>query len=99
MINKMVTFKVKPEALNETKILIRDFVENIILNEEDTLLYRTHQEKKDPTKFVHFMTFKDEYAEEQHRRANYCQEFAESLYPLCEEQPVYTDLERLAFHN
>ena len=99
MINKMVTFKVKPEALDETKILIRDFVENIILNEEDTLLYRTHQEKENPTVFIHFMTFKDEYAEEQHNRANYCQEFVEMLIPLCETQPEYTRLDRLAFHN
>ena len=95
----MVTFKVKPEALDETKILIRDYVENIILNEEDTLLYRSLQEKEDPTKFIHFMTFKDDFAEQQHSRANYYKEFLEMLYPQCEVEPVYTDLVRLAFHN
>ncbi len=99
MINKMVTYKVKTESLDEAKMLVREFVESIKLNEEDTLLYRALQQKDDPTKFIHFMSFEDEYAEEQHRSSSYCTEFTDSIYPLCDEDPVFTDLNRLAFHD
>ena len=99
MINKMVTFRVKEGALDEAKMLVREFVENIILNEEDTLLYRSLQETNDPTRFIHFMTFTDDYAEKQHKNSNYCAEFVESLTPLCDEEISFTDLSRIAFHD
>jgi quinol monooxygenase YgiN len=99
MINKMVTYKVRKESIEEAKMLVREFVENIKLNEEDTLLYRALQEKSNPARFIHFMTFEDEYAENQHRNANYNEEFVQSIVPLCEDEPVFTDLNRLAFHD
>jgi len=99
MIHKMVTYKVKKDSLDEAKTLVREFVENIKLNEEDTLLYRSLQQSDDPTKFVHFMSFQDDYAEEQHRKSNYCEEFTDSIYPLCDEDPKFTDLSRLAFYD
>ena len=95
----MVTFKIREDSLDEAKMLVREFVENIILNEEDTLLYRALQQTQDPTEFVHFMTFSDEYAENQHKNSNYCAEFVELLTPLCETEITYTDLSRLAFHD
>ena len=99
MINKMVTFKVRKDALEEAKMLVREFVENIKLNEEDTLLYRAHQHANDPTQFVHFMTFADEYAERQHKDSNYAEEFVDMITPLCDEEIVITNLSRLAFHD
>ena len=99
MINKMVTYKVQKDALEEVKMLVREFVENIKLNEEDTLLYRAHQHSDDPTRFVHFMTFADEYAEEQHRKSNYYEEFMDMISALCDEKIIITKLSRLAFHD
>ncbi|MEQ8323154.1 MAG: antibiotic biosynthesis monooxygenase [Vicingaceae bacterium] len=99
MINKMVTFKVRKEALDEAKMLVREFVENIKLNEEDTLLYRAHQQAKEPTRFVHFMTFADEYAERLHKSSNYNEEFVDMITPLCEEEILVVELSRLAFHD
>lgn len=99
MINKMVTYKVNKEDLEEAKMLVREFVENIKLNEEDTLLYRALQEKSDPTRFIHFMSFEDDYAEEQHSNSNYCEEFTQSIEELCEEKPKFTVLNRLAFFD
>lgn len=99
MINKMVTYKVQQDALDEAKMLVREFVENIKLNEEGTLLYRALQQEDDPTRFIHFMSFEDEYAEDQHSKSNYCEEFIDMLVPLCEEEPVQSSLKRLAFHD
>jgi len=45
------------------------------------------------------MTFEDEYSDDQHRNSNYCKEFVEMLNPLCEEEPVFSELNRLAFHD
>ena len=89
----------KKDSLDDAKMLVREFVENIKLNEEGTLLYRALQESKDSTRFVHFMTFEDEYAEEQHRKSNYCEEFTQDLYPMCDEEPTFVELNRVAFHD
>ena len=99
MINKMVTYKVKKESIEDAKMLVREFVENIKLNEEDTLLYRALQQSDDPTRFIHFMSFEDEYAEDQQRNANYTEEFSSAILSLCDEEPVFTSLNRLAFHD
>ena len=99
MINKMVTYKVRKDSIDEAKMLVREFVENIILNEEDTLLYRTLQHSDDPTQFIHFMTFEDEYAEEQHQNSNYHEEFLSSMEELCDGSIKITNLNRLAFHD
>jgi len=99
MINKMVTYKVKQESLDDAKMLVRELVENIKLNEEGTLLYRALQQNDDPTRFIHFMSFEDEYSEEVHRKSNYCDEFNVSILPMCDEEPSSTELNRLAFHD
>lgn len=99
MINKMVTYKVRKDAVDEVKMFVREFVENIKLNEEGTLLYRALQHSDDPTKFIHFMTFEDEYAEDQHRNSNYNEEFMSSIEEFCDGRIDITDLSRLAFHD
>ena len=95
----MVTYKVKKTAIEDAKMLVREFVEQIKLNEEDTLMYRALQHSDDPSVFVHYMTFEDEYGEKQHRNSNYTAEFTEELQALCDEQPKFIDLKRIAFYD
>ena len=99
MINLMVKFKVRQEAVDDAKRVIRDFVDQIKLNEEDTLLYRSLQDSEDPCSFVHFMSFRDDYGREVHQKSSYCREFVDELYPMCEIEPVFTPLDGVAFHN
>jgi quinol monooxygenase YgiN len=94
-----VSFKVKKNKIEETKNTIRRFVDEISRKEPGTILYNCYQEKSDSTSFIHTMTFESEKAEEQHRRTEYVKEFADKLYPVCEKEPVFTELNLICSNN
>jgi quinol monooxygenase YgiN len=90
MITKIAEFTVKPEGLQEAQAAIREFVAAVNTNEPDTLRYEAWQ--RSDNAFIHFMQFKDEAAEQLHTKTEHVQKFVAVLYPLCEQQPVFTDL-------
>lgn len=92
MIIKEARFKIKPEKLDEGLSLIRTFVHKVKKNEPDTLAYTSYQSEDDPTRFIHFMQFKDREAEEYHRNTEYVKTFVEGLYPICDEVPEFRNL-------
>jgi len=87
-----VSFKVKKNKVEEAKTAIRKFVDEITSKEPGTILYNCYQEKSDETLFIHTMTFESEKAEEHHRHTSYVKEFVDKLYPICEENPVFSEL-------
>jgi quinol monooxygenase YgiN len=74
-------FEVKNEALETCKRTIREFVEYIRLNEPDTILYTSLQEKEHPTRFIHYFIFRDEGAREIHSNSEAVDRFTSVLYP------------------
>src|SRR5574338_506803 len=88
----LVSFKVKKNKVEEAKTAIKKFVDEITGKEPGTILYNCFQEKSDAASFIHTMTFESEKAEEHHRHTNYVKEFVDSLYPLCETEPSFTEL-------
>lgn len=92
MIVKIAKYKVKKEKLKEVVAAIQIFVDIVQQDEEGTLRYEAYQEP-DETRFIHFMMFKDEAAEKFHKETEYVKEFADILYPLCDEEPEFTKLE------
>ena len=91
MINKTASFRVKPDAIEKAKQIIRRFISHVRDNEPETLLYQSWQKADDPAEFIHFMSFTDKIAEEHHRDTAYVEEFVAALYPLCEREPVFDD--------
>lgn len=87
MINVIIPFTVKTESLETVKIHVQDFISDIKKNEPGTLMYKSFQQKEDPEKFIHIMTFVDDNAETNHRQSSYCKYFVDKLYPLCTEMP------------
>lgn len=87
-----VSFKVKKNKVEEAKSAIRKFVDEITGKEPGTVLYNCFQEKGDDTSFIHTMAFESEKAEEHHRHTSYVKEFVNKLYPICEKEPVFTEL-------
>jgi quinol monooxygenase YgiN len=87
MIHVIIPFTVKTESVEIVKTLIKKFVSAIKKKEPGTLLYKSFQQTDAPTKFIHFMTFTDKAAEENHRVTEHCKKFVETLYPLCTELP------------
>jgi quinol monooxygenase YgiN len=92
MISYKVLFRVKKSQVDQALRLINDFIDGIRNNEMETIVYHSFQDAEDTTSFIHVMTFKDKEAEEKHRRSSYCRKFTENLYPLCEEEPVFTPI-------
>ena len=91
----MARFNVKPDKREVAEKAIVEFIDAIQQHEEGTLLYQSLREN-DGVSFVHFMTFKDEKAEEIHRSTPHVKKFVDILYPNCEQRPVFTDLTSVA---
>ncbi len=89
----IVTFKVKKNKVEEAKVTIRKFVDEIRQREPGTILYNCFQERSDNTSFIHMMSFESETAEERHRRTAYVKEFTAKLYPVCKAEPVFSELD------
>lgn len=91
MIRKMAQFKVHADKVDEALEAIETFITAIRANEPGVDAYDSLQ-MKDGVHFVHLMEFDDEAAEDAHRVAEHTKEFVRTLYPLCEEEPVFTDI-------
>jgi quinol monooxygenase YgiN len=87
-----VSFKVNRDHIEEAKKIITEFIDQIKNKEPGTLFYRCYQEKSDETSFIHVMTFQNEDAEETHRHTKYVKRFVNKLYPLCEKEPEFSEL-------
>ncbi len=88
MIYKTAHFKVKAESLNFCKAAIKKFISSVSKNESDTYSYLSLQQEDAPTRFIHYMVFKDSMAEEFHRQTSWVKEFVEALYPNLESNGV-----------
>ena len=59
-------FEVQNEAIDVCELAIQDFVNYVRVNEPDTILYISLQEKENPRRFLHYFIFRDENARELH---------------------------------
>ncbi len=91
MIYRKAQFKVRSDKIEEAEGIIASFITQVHTNEPDTKIYDAFLEE-DGSTFMHLMAFSGAEAEERHRNTPYVQEFVAKLYPLCEEQPVFTRL-------
>ncbi len=94
---KTATFQVRPDGLERALAAIREFVAYVRANERGaTLFYESWQENDDPTKFVHYFTFRDAEAERIHSSSDAVKRFTAVLYPLCVEPVAFTDFSMVA---
>ncbi len=89
---KMARFRVKPEAVRQCAAAIREFVAHIKANEPGTRLYISLQDRRDKTRFLHVMVFKDTAAERRHRASAAVKKFTGVVYPQALELPEFVDL-------
>ncbi|MEX0965716.1 MAG: antibiotic biosynthesis monooxygenase [Bacteroidia bacterium] len=96
MINIKIDFVIKQdESLHVVRDIINNFIDNIRLNEPETVEYRSFQHSDDERHFFHLMSFKDEHAQLKHRNSAYCNHFVSKLYPLCDGEPKAVDLTKV----
>ena len=86
----MVRYKVKKGAAAEVKAAIERFVLDVKRHDWGTLSYDAFQE--DDQTFVHVISFRDEKSERLHTEADHTNRFVDFLYPLCEKEPIFTEL-------
>jgi len=80
-IHQTARFQVKEDQLGACKAAIEDFVAYVCVDEPGTLLYTSLQQKDDPTRFIHYFTFRDEAARDVHANSEAVKRFTDILYP------------------
>ncbi len=96
MVQKVVTYSVKSDALEAAIGVLKEFVEGVRKNEPQTN-YHIYQVRDNKVQFIHMAGFADEQAEKKHHQAEYTQKFLADLKDLCETQPIATDIDVVAF--
>ncbi len=95
MIGVQVHYRVKKSKVAAAKKAISAFVDAIRRHEPGTISYEAFQQP-DGVSFVHVMTFKDARSQKVHQGTPHVKVFTGILYPLCEEEPVFTTLVPMA---
>ena len=95
-IRQLAFYEVRPEALNEVIVAIKEFVAYLKLNEPGTLRYEVWQEQDHPTRFVHSFVFRDSQADQIHSDSAEVKKFASILYPQCLEPVKFVDYRQVA---
>ena len=91
-IHMLALYRVKAGKLEEVREAVTEFVDSVKANEPGTLFYEAYQGKGDVS-FFHVMTFEDSASEEDHRRTPHMETFVQKLYPNCEDEPGFVELE------
>ena len=91
-IHMMAIYQVKIDKIDEVRLAVSEFVDAVKENEPGTLFYESYQGKGDLS-FFHLMTFEDGVAEELHRQTPHMATFVQKLYPNCEDEPAFVELE------
>lgn len=91
-LHMLALYRVKAGKLEEIREAVAEFVESVKSNEPGTLFYEAYQGKGDIS-FFHVMTFKDSASEESHRQTQHMETFVQKLYPNCEDEPGFVELE------
>lgn len=90
MVTKIVEYLVKPEKIDTALPAMRTFLASV-RREEPRTKYHAYR-RGNTFAFIHLMEFSDGVAEEAHRSAPYTMQFVETLYPCCEQEPQFTDV-------
>ncbi len=91
-VHMMTMYSAKIDKVEQVKEAITEFVIAVKENEPETLFYEAYQGKGDMT-FVHIMTFENSVAEQKHRDTDHMGTFVQKLYPNCQDEPGFIDLE------
>ena len=89
-------YQVKADSVERAQQANRLFVEFVKANEPKTHVYAALQQGDDPTKFMNYMIFEDEAAEERHRSSDGVKRFTDALYPLLVADVAFTGYSILA---
>lgn len=99
MIHKLARFRVQKDKLADAVATIEEFVDNVARREGGVVMYRSLQDKDDPTRFTHYMIFRTKSAEDNHQKTGWVKAFVAKLYPMCSEAPTFADVNVIGERN
>jgi quinol monooxygenase YgiN len=88
-IHTRVEYTIKEDSIPEVTKHISGYIDKVRDTEPDVRVYESYQNKQSPNQFIHLAEFKDSNAEQNHKDIDHTKEFAEFLYPLCEQEPKF----------
>lgn len=88
---KTAHFQVRADGVDAAAEAISTFVQQVRVNEPDTLFTTAFQDAEDPTRFTHTFAFRDAAAEEFRRITAWVKEFTDVLYPLTVDGVTFAD--------
>jgi len=91
-IHMMAIYTVKPGKEELVGTAVKEFIEGVKENEPGALFYEAYKGREDLS-FFHVMTFENSLAEEFHRHTPHMAAFVQKLFPNCEEEPGFVELE------
>lgn len=94
-ITRIARYTIPEQNREEVDAAIEEFLVAIRRNEPETE-YRAFRESNGRG-YVHMMSFPDQAGEQRHRSSPWTERFVEKLYPRCDVEPVFTDLEEIEF--
>lgn len=69
----------KPELVDRFKERIRRHAKTTLEVEEGCLVFKTHQDRNDPTRFLMFEVYADEAADKAHRESSHFKQLREEI--------------------
>lgn len=91
----MARYTITERNREEVDAAIEEFLGAIRRSEPETE-YRAFRESNGRG-YLHVMSFPDQAGEERHRSSPWTARFVEKLYPRCDAEPVFTELEAIEF--
>lgn len=95
MVYMIVEYTLREGTQAKAEEAIKKFVEQIKAHEPGTLFY-DNLRRGESLEYLDIMCFRNQESQEQHRQADYCQEFIDKVVPLCQTGPKFTELKLVA---
>ena len=93
MIYQQVTYRIRSDRLDEGRRKVLAFAEAIRKCQPRFVMYHIARHVSDGASFVHFMSFRNHEDQLAHMQLPHVKHFVETMLPLCEQGPVYTELD------
>lgn len=99
-IYQTATYRIRPEAVDDVRRAIVEFVDYVRANEPGTHLYHAWQQVDDPSAFTHLFIFEDAVAQQRHSESAAVARFEAAYSPhLVGGDVAFTDFDLVAAND
>jgi quinol monooxygenase YgiN len=93
MLYLQVTYRIRSDRLDEGQSKVQTFAEAIRKSPPRFVSYYILRHGNNGASFVHFMSFRNHDDQLDHMQLPHVKHFVETMLALCEQGPIYTELD------